>query len=108
VNGDVANSPFSINISGTVTITNGLNEITYEKGISIYPNPANNKLNVSTITNFNNASISLYDVTGKLVMKKNNIDGQTQNIDISQYSSGLYFVEINQGGDILRRKVIIE
>ncbi|MFO0479543.1 MAG: S8 family serine peptidase [Bacteroidota bacterium] len=109
VNGDVANSPFSVNISGTVTAnTVGLNEMTYEKGISIYPNPANNKLNVSTITNFNNASISLYDVTGKLVMKKNNIDGQTQNIDISQYSSGLYFVEINQGGDILRRKVIIE
>ena len=109
VNGDATKNPFSISISGTVTAnTVGLNEINYVKGISIYPNPANNKLNVSTITNFNNASISLYDVTGKLVSKKNNIDGQTQTIDIRQYSSGLYFVEINQGGDILRRKVIIE
>ncbi|MFO0477759.1 MAG: choice-of-anchor D domain-containing protein, partial [Bacteroidota bacterium] len=101
VNGDATKNPFSISISGTVTAnTVGLNEINYVKGISIYPNPANNKLNVSTITNFNNASISLYDVTGKLVMKKSNIDGQTQTIDISQFCLLLYFVVINLVVDI--------
>jgi hypothetical protein len=109
VNGDSDENPFDIAISGTVVTPTSIIEINSVKELQVYPNPANNQVTISSSTSLSNASITLLDVTGKVLFKKNNLEGQHQTIDISQFSSGIYFVElINQNGNISRTKLIKE
>ncbi|MFO0448540.1 MAG: choice-of-anchor D domain-containing protein [Pseudomonadota bacterium] len=108
VNGDSDENPFDIVITGTVITAVGINEITFAKGIAIYPNPANDQITISTAAPLNNASVSILDLTGRLIFKKNNLEGKTQVINISALDAGIYFIEINQGNDVIRTKVIKE
>jgi hypothetical protein len=109
VNGDADENPFNYNLSGTVTATSvGLDEITVGKNISIYPNPAKDQITISTAASLKNASVSIFDMTGRLVHEKNNLEGKSNVIDISNYDSGIYFFEINQSNEFIRAKVIKE
>lgn len=56
----------------------------------IYPNPAENELTVQNISEKD--IINIYDVSGQLVLIKNNI--QNNAIDISTLKPGMYFVKI--------------
>ncbi len=64
--------------------------------ISVYPNPANTLLNLD-FTNNHPKGFSIYDQTGKLIytLYSNNT---TEQIDISSWSAGVYFVHLNGGG----------
>jgi hypothetical protein len=79
-----------------------------ESKLSIYPNPAKNQITISTAASLKNASVSIFDVTGRLVHEKNNLEGKSNVIDISNYDSGIYFFEINQSNEFIRAKVIKE
>ena len=72
------------------TPTLGINNITTdENNISIYPNPANNKLFFQNNRN-NKLSYTISDVLGRILLK--NLDIQNNEIDISSLSQGLYFI----------------
>ena len=79
-----------------------------ESKLSIYPNPAKNQITISTAASLKNASVSIFGVTGRLVHEKNNLEGKSNVIDISNYDSGIYFFEINQSNEFIRAKVIKE
>jgi hypothetical protein len=64
-----------------------------ESRTSIYPNPASNKLYITT----NNQSISelrIYDMLGN-VMRSENISTGTSSIDLTGFSNGLYIVQFS-------------
>ena len=105
-NNDVTVPVYDFTLVGNTTGSVGINEITFAKGIVIYPNPANDQITISTAAPLNNASVSIFDLTGKLIFKKNNLEGKTQDINISALDAGIYFIEINQGNDIFRTNVI--
>ena len=71
--------------------------------INIYPNPSDNKI---IIDNAKNANIKIYDLTGKLVFSKNNIN-EYQSIDLSNLNKGTYFIKVNRNNTIETRKIII-
>ncbi|MFO0478056.1 MAG: T9SS type A sorting domain-containing protein, partial [Bacteroidota bacterium] len=79
-----------------------------ESKLFIYPNPAKNQITISTAASLKNASVSIFDMTGRLVHEKNNLEGKSNVIDISNYDSGIYFFEINQSNEFIRAKVIKE
>ena len=58
--------------------------------IVLYPNPANDKLYFENTTE--EKSITFFDLNGRIIKK---LKTNEQNIDVSNFKTGLYFVEIN-------------
>ena len=74
---------------------NGIREINLIPGLKIFPNPANNILNISfqTDNKISSLEIDLLDMTGRLISTYNieNITGVfNKQIDVNQLSKGLY------------------
>jgi PKD repeat protein len=98
------------NGNGTLTKTNFINvsvngtKQVIGQNISIYPNPAQNTLVVNGLNE--NQSIRFTDVTGKstmLMVRENN------QIDISHLARGIYFLTIDNHGEIFKLgKFILE
>jgi hypothetical protein len=76
------------------------------QAINIYPNPV-----VGDFVNINvesqNATISIHDNTGKLIRSYQSTNNTFQ-INISNLSSGLYYISINTNGVQTVRKLIVE
>jgi len=73
--------------------------------IKVYPNPNNGIFNISIPTNFSteNLKITIYDNLGQLKFTENRL---TNTIDLSTFSNGIYFLEINTNQGIFREKII--
>ncbi|MBO6080474.1 MAG: T9SS type A sorting domain-containing protein, partial [Bacteroidales bacterium] len=62
--------------------------------ISLFPNPANDVINVQcTMNNVQVTALEVFDVYGKLINTVNVIDNPTQ-INVSNLASGMYFVRV--------------
>jgi hypothetical protein len=59
--------------------------------INIFPNPANDFIQLS---NIDQANIVITDMTGKVVLNQNNVS-EDASINISNLTSGVYFVSVN-------------
>lgn len=83
-------------------------ETTNLADITIYPNPAHNQFNIQSLSNDAIASVEVFDITGKVVYKKQ--FGGVQNhvvINLSQ-PRGLYMVKItDESGKIALKKLIM-
>ncbi len=65
------------------------------KPFTIYPNPSSHTITVDLGKNdMNNASIELIDMLGK-TLKHISVSNKLTNIDVSEYSNGVYFVKFN-------------
>ena len=61
----------------------------FEK-IKLYPNPANNVINISDLENISDYQIAIFDMTGKLMFEGN----ESTKIDISSFNEGVYLVKL--------------
>ena len=76
--------------SVTPTAT-GINAISFENEITIYPNPVKNTLNIKS--NEPLKQIIIYDLTGKSLKTKENYNENNLTINISDLSKGIYFIQ---------------
>ncbi|NLL27247.1 MAG: T9SS type A sorting domain-containing protein [Bacteroidales bacterium] len=76
-----------------LTPNSGVNDVDAETAFSIYPNPANNLINI--ITENANELITISDLSGKVVYSEQASKKQNS-IDISQLSVGMYIVRIGE------------
>jgi hypothetical protein len=83
----------------------GLNEVNNE--INIYPNPTNDRLNISLSQQSSSTTIQLFDITGRIV-KNVNTQNNINQIDVSDLCNGLYFINISNQEINVSRKVIID
>jgi|GEM_PF-2429277 len=97
------------------TIYSGLDDTKslIEKSFSIYPNPANDKLNISITLpeSFKNVNLLFTDLTGRtIVIRKLNENAREQEIDISFLMSGSYLVSVEHNGAVLstRRMAVVK
>lgn len=74
-----------------------------EPEFNIYPNPANDFIDVET--NFKNCTVSVFDNMGRLIMKEKVVQNKTRN-DLSGFSNGLYFITLQGDGKIISKKFI--
>ncbi len=70
--------------------------------IRVYPNPANSEIHITTKVYI--SSLALYDVYGKLILKK---EKDTDSIDVSSFNPGVYFLEIYSNNKKVVKKVIV-
>ena len=92
---DICYDSFSIN--GTVLL--GINDFN-NMIVNIHPNPAKNMLTISGLNNID--SVKVYSVLGRLEKEAFN----THQIDISDLASGVYMVKVNNGSDMISKKII--
>lgn len=75
-------------------IPNAINEVNFDNSIKIYPNPANNFIQIEGL---NVLSYSIFDFTGKQIEEQlisiNNINLKCY-INISNLFSGIYFIKV--------------
>ncbi|MFA6400273.1 MAG: LamG-like jellyroll fold domain-containing protein [Salinivirgaceae bacterium] len=73
------------------------------KGFSIYPNPVNNQLMITTSSSFENALVTIFNLEGKQVFKE---ILNLSNIDVSALNQGVYTLKISNGNETLIQKFI--
>lgn len=81
----------------------GMQQLNSHSTINIYPNPTGNTLNISGITG--KTTLFLYDIVGKLLMKKEVENNAT--ISISQLEDGIYTLLSESKADRAFNKVVI-
>jgi len=64
--------------------------------INIYPNPANNTLNISLLGNSDVVNIKVYNALGK-VIGDFDVTGVQAQIDLSRYANGMYYIGADNG-----------
>ncbi|MDB9961101.1 T9SS type A sorting domain-containing protein [Oceanihabitans sp.] len=72
---------------------------------NMYPNPVMNTVFVNA--NTQNSQISIYDITGKVVLTKSLILGENT-IDVSQMASGVYLARFAAEGNVQTKKLIVQ
>ena len=73
---------------------------------TLYPNPSNGIFYISNGSN-NAAFVNIFNVTGKLIYSNSNYF-ENEKIDISNYPSGVYFVEIKTDKSVQTHKFVKE
>jgi alpha-tubulin suppressor-like RCC1 family protein len=69
----------------------GLNDNTLSQ-ISLYPNPTSSTLTLANAENLNIESLTVTDMTGKVVLLQN---GNTAQINVEQLPAGMYFLKVS-------------
>jgi S-formylglutathione hydrolase FrmB len=95
----IVSEPYSVDIITSMRTHKTINKLT------IHPNPSNDIINIE-IENPNNATIEIYNVTGKLVFSKE-IDSKVEKIDVSGLSAGIYIVKVMQNSTVYYGKVMV-
>jgi hypothetical protein len=93
------NSNISTNCSGI--ISSALNELNEE--ISIYPNPSNGKLFISTSEVIK--SIKVTNIIGKEIYSSNNFNDNS--IDLINFNNGVYFINLSTEKGTITKKIIL-
>jgi hypothetical protein len=106
---DYGNNAYVDNINITSGFV-GLNEVSKNNNISLYPNPAQNNLSVVIENVQANGNISIVDAIGKSVYSTA-LEGKGKvftNIDLTNISNGIYFVRVNSGNSVSVQKLIVK
>ncbi len=76
--------------------------------LSVYPNPTDGKLRVSVKNTITHATVKVFNVLGKCVWSKKNVDltNKSYLLDISNQNSGLYFLRISSGKKVLTTRFV--
>lgn len=108
--GEVATSTYT---AGNFTLSEGLHQnfITVEAvdqvaefGISVYPNPTSDFININS-SEIENFDVLIVDVNGRSIINQNVAGNQTQ-IDFSNFANGIYILSINKNNQVETYKLI--
>ena len=105
---------YAVNEEGTLIddwVVNGtvlsLNNEELLSNFAVYPNPSNGTFNLNWLEQ-GEASIIVYDYTGKLILKKHKITNNTFELNLNGFSKGLYIAKITINGKQAAKKLILE
>jgi len=80
-----------------------------ENGSAVSPNPFNNELKITFRENPERLKIEIFDIRGRLIMKKNYADYVSRSLildDFRNFERGIYFVRLGTPGGTFTHKVI--
>jgi len=91
----------NVEVTGTV----GIETNKSSHSVNLYPNPASSSVNINS--NSFMESISVSNVLGQTIMKIADIESESYKLNVSDLSSGLYIVDIqNENGNRITKRFI--
>lgn len=96
--GDPAYIAFNVNDAFSLSINNNI----IRRDIKIYPNPANDKIEIETP---GQSEIEILNVQGQIIQTENTINTKAT-VDVSKLSGGVYFIKVKTNEVITVKKII--
>ena len=103
------NNGCSITDSIAIHFRSGVSEINISSLITIYPNPATDKINiqVSSFLSKSNSTVTIYNITGQVV-KREALKHNQQQINVADLNNGIYTIEVSTKEGVGKQKSIIQ
>ncbi len=76
--------------------------------ISVYPNPTNGKLTVKLGSFVEESTLSLFDMSGRMLVHKTYGFTDKIQVDLAEYDAGIYFVKTELNGISETKKIILK
>jgi hypothetical protein len=102
----IVTSPIWYKNTSPTPIDIGFEEYSKDFEFNFFPNPVNQKLNIS-MTDCNDYKISLMDISGRIVLESSFYDKDV-NLDLSNISPGVYTLEIKTKTTSKYKKLVVE
>lgn len=107
-NADTSGSTTDVFV-GKLDVVTGANEWSADKNFSIYPNPSNGIFTISGDKwQMTGGRLEIYNALGEKVFEKENVSGNTCEINIGNLSDGIYFLKMISEGKIYEGKIVKE
>ncbi|MCO5268049.1 MAG: T9SS type A sorting domain-containing protein [Brumimicrobium sp.] len=87
-------------------LTAGL-EVNKVSSFTVYPNPANEQINIHLNTWTNNSDIFIIDALGRTVYTST-LSSNNETINVANLNKGIYTIQVNQEGIMTTQKIVIE
>jgi hypothetical protein len=93
-------------INTTVVAVEGENSVSVDESenssFNLYPNPVEDILTISRENSTAPARVEMFDINGRLVINQSLLSNQ---IDVSQLSSGIYTFKLISNNEVVTKKV---
>jgi photosystem II stability/assembly factor-like uncharacterized protein len=91
--------------SNVIHLVTGISDSYCDDKITIYPNPATSNLTLIFPSNYHHIELALVDDKGKLI-RKQTAYGNTTQLNISDLTHGIYFIQIVSDDQVTTKKII--
>jgi hypothetical protein len=102
------NARFAINLktSGSLSLV----EKEFDSNIQLYPNPANNQVNILNTQNQNegDSTIEISSLNGQVIHSQKSNPGTTTTIQTNDWATGIYVLKATNNGTQTTKKLIIQ
>lgn len=85
--------------------TLGTNDFVATENVNIYPNPSNGVFNILKNDLTTVSKVRVFDINAKLLKEIDTTNDDAIAVNLSQYATGLYFMEITIGKDKMIKKI---
>lgn len=85
----------------------GIDNLSYNSTIQIFPNPSSSSTTLQTDEILKNATLTIYNSLWQIVMETKNISGQTVILSLDNLANGRYFVHLKEENKVYTDKLII-
>jgi hypothetical protein len=85
----------------------GLEELNEQNSMLTYPNPFNSSFSVETFKPIDHGTFILFDISGKVVIRVNELIGAEWIIQRNDLSAGMYFYTLTEKGKIIGKGKLI-
>lgn len=109
-NGTVGNPVYVPTLMTGLCATLRTDEFEQENVFTMYPNPAKDVVTLQYDLALANATVAIYDVTGRLIQNValNSVTGSSE-LNVSSYPAGVYLVLVKQGAEVVSSsKLVVE
>ncbi len=83
-------------------LTTNISENNISVALHLFPNPANDQINLIFDSQLTNANIRLVNSIGQTIFEKRNLNGSNFSFDVSEHATGIYFLEIINSGTVYK------
>jgi len=83
----------------------GIIEVTNEMEVGVYPNPFNEQISIS-VEVLDSYTVSLYDISGKIVITKNYSATDLMTLDVKDLSKGQYILTIQNENNFITKQLV--
>ncbi|MDK2979377.1 MAG: hypothetical protein PWP52_2091, partial [Bacteroidales bacterium] len=84
----------------------GINKLD-EYGIKVYPVPASDYIHINNLTMPGSKKVEIMDVTGKVIYN-NTLENVNNNINVSDFAKGIYFLRITIDNEVIDAKISVQ